>query len=90
MRQGNDCGTPYRSVIYTSTQQQLREALDSRDQYQKVPHRPTHYLAFQEKGGAFETDTVIVDQTREGVYPVQEREGLFKFRLQSSVNMTQP
>lgn len=36
MRQGNDCGTPYRSVIYTSTQQQLREALDSRDQYQKV------------------------------------------------------
>uniref|UniRef100_A0A673ANS7 Mitochondrial peptide methionine sulfoxide reductase n=1 Tax=Sphaeramia orbicularis TaxID=375764 RepID=A0A673ANS7_9TELE len=36
MRQGNDVGTTYRSAIYTYTQQQLEEALASRDQYQKV------------------------------------------------------
>ncbi|KAM9840598.1 mitochondrial peptide methionine sulfoxide reductase isoform 1-T1 [Aulostomus maculatus] len=36
MRQGNDAGTTYRSAIYTSTQQQLEEALASKDQYQKV------------------------------------------------------
>ncbi|XP_054618512.1 mitochondrial peptide methionine sulfoxide reductase isoform X2 [Dunckerocampus dactyliophorus] len=37
MRQGNDVGTTYRSAIYAYTQQQLEEALASRDQYQKVP-----------------------------------------------------
>ncbi|XP_035801988.1 mitochondrial peptide methionine sulfoxide reductase isoform X2 [Amphiprion ocellaris] len=36
MRQGNDVGTTYRSAIYTYTQQQLEEALASKDQYQKV------------------------------------------------------
>ncbi|TWW68501.1 mitochondrial peptide methionine sulfoxide reductase isoform X1 [Takifugu flavidus] len=36
MRQGNDMGTSYRSAIYTYTQQQLEEALASKDQYQKV------------------------------------------------------
>uniref|UniRef100_A0A1A7WWP0 Mitochondrial peptide methionine sulfoxide reductase n=1 Tax=Iconisemion striatum TaxID=60296 RepID=A0A1A7WWP0_9TELE len=36
MRQGNDVGTTYRSAIYTYTQQQLQEALASKDQYQKV------------------------------------------------------
>ncbi|KAM4712589.1 mitochondrial peptide methionine sulfoxide reductase isoform 2-T2 [Anableps anableps] len=36
MRQGNDVGTPYRSAIYAYTQQQLEEALASKDQYQKV------------------------------------------------------
>ncbi|KAF6723195.1 Mitochondrial peptide methionine sulfoxide reductase [Oryzias melastigma] len=36
MRQGNDVGTTYRSAIYTSSQQQLQEALASRDEYQKV------------------------------------------------------
>ncbi|XP_029966537.1 mitochondrial peptide methionine sulfoxide reductase isoform X2 [Salarias fasciatus] len=36
MRQGNDVGTTYRSAIFTSTQQQLDEALSSRDQYQKL------------------------------------------------------
>lgn len=36
MRQGNDVGTTYRSTIYTYTQQQLEEALASKDQYQKV------------------------------------------------------
>nr|XP_061806698.1 mitochondrial peptide methionine sulfoxide reductase-like [Nerophis lumbriciformis] len=36
MRQGNDSGTQYRSGIYTNTQQQLDEALASRDEYQKV------------------------------------------------------
>ncbi|XP_069028442.1 mitochondrial peptide methionine sulfoxide reductase isoform X3 [Embiotoca jacksoni] len=36
MRQGNDVGTTYRSAIYTFTQQQLQEALASKDQYQKV------------------------------------------------------
>ncbi|XP_034755677.1 mitochondrial peptide methionine sulfoxide reductase isoform X3 [Etheostoma cragini] len=36
MRQGNDIGTAYRSVIYTDTKQQLEEALASKDQYQKV------------------------------------------------------
>ncbi|CAN9507986.1 unnamed protein product [Ophioblennius macclurei] len=35
MRQGNDVGTTYRSAIFTSTQQQLEEALSSRDQYQE-------------------------------------------------------
>ncbi|XP_072296037.1 mitochondrial peptide methionine sulfoxide reductase [Eucyclogobius newberryi] len=36
MRQGNDFGTAYRSVIYTSSPQQTQEALSSRDKYQKV------------------------------------------------------
>ncbi|XP_033846902.1 mitochondrial peptide methionine sulfoxide reductase [Periophthalmus magnuspinnatus] len=36
MRQGNDFGTAYRSVIYTSSPQQTQDALSSRDQYQKV------------------------------------------------------
>uniref|UniRef100_A0A3Q2QI00 Mitochondrial peptide methionine sulfoxide reductase n=1 Tax=Fundulus heteroclitus TaxID=8078 RepID=A0A3Q2QI00_FUNHE len=36
MRQGNDVGTTYRSAIYAYTQQQLEEALASKDQYQKV------------------------------------------------------
>ncbi|XP_061609789.1 mitochondrial peptide methionine sulfoxide reductase isoform X3 [Phyllopteryx taeniolatus] len=36
MRQGNDVGTPYRSAIYACAQQQLEEALASRDHYQKV------------------------------------------------------
>ncbi|XP_014841510.1 mitochondrial peptide methionine sulfoxide reductase isoform X1 [Poecilia latipinna] len=35
MRQGNDVGTTYRSAIYAYTQQQLEEALASKDQYQK-------------------------------------------------------
>ncbi|XP_015228306.1 PREDICTED: mitochondrial peptide methionine sulfoxide reductase isoform X1 [Cyprinodon variegatus] len=36
MRQGNDVGTTYRSAIYAYTQQQLEEALASKDQYQKA------------------------------------------------------
>ncbi|XP_030627088.1 mitochondrial peptide methionine sulfoxide reductase [Chanos chanos] len=36
MRQGNDVGTTYRSAIYTYTQEQLRQALDSKEAYQKV------------------------------------------------------
>ncbi|KAL0967472.1 hypothetical protein UPYG_G00252680 [Umbra pygmaea] len=36
MRQGNDVGTTYRSAIYTHTQEQLEQALASKDQYQKV------------------------------------------------------
>ncbi|TKS75375.1 Mitochondrial peptide methionine sulfoxide reductase [Collichthys lucidus] len=36
MRQGNDVGTTYRSAVYTYTEQQLHEALASRDEYQKV------------------------------------------------------
>lgn len=36
MRQGNDFGTAYRSVIYTSSPQQTQQALDSRGQYQKM------------------------------------------------------
>lgn len=36
MRQGNDVGTTYRSAIYTYTQEQLKEALASRDEFQKV------------------------------------------------------
>jgi peptide-methionine (S)-S-oxide reductase len=34
MRQGNDIGTQYRSVIYTTTEEQLAEALESRNRYQ--------------------------------------------------------
>ncbi|XP_028996582.1 mitochondrial peptide methionine sulfoxide reductase isoform X2 [Betta splendens] len=36
MRQGNDVGTPYRSAIYACTEQQLQEALASKEQYQQV------------------------------------------------------
>ncbi|TBR09163.1 MAG: peptide-methionine (S)-S-oxide reductase MsrA [Lysobacter sp.] len=35
MRQGNDAGTQYRSVIHCSTQAQYDAAIDSRDSYQK-------------------------------------------------------
>lgn len=38
MRQGNDTGTQYRSGIYTYTQEQLDEALESKQRYQ---HRLT-------------------------------------------------
>jgi peptide-methionine (S)-S-oxide reductase len=34
MRQGNDVGTQYRSGIYTTTQEQLTGALDSREAYE--------------------------------------------------------
>lgn len=33
MRQGNDVGTTYRSTIYTTTDEQMRQALASRDAY---------------------------------------------------------
>ncbi|WP_292529751.1 peptide-methionine (S)-S-oxide reductase MsrA [Methylocystis sp.] len=36
MRQGNDVGTQYRSVIYVSTPEQLAAANESRDIYQRV------------------------------------------------------
>jgi len=36
MRQGNDVGTPYRSAIYTHSNEQLEQALASKEQYQKV------------------------------------------------------
>ncbi|XP_064002753.1 mitochondrial peptide methionine sulfoxide reductase isoform X4 [Pogoniulus pusillus] len=36
MRQGNDCGTQYRSVIYTFSQEQMEAALRSKEEYQKV------------------------------------------------------
>jgi peptide-methionine (S)-S-oxide reductase len=35
MRQGNDLGTQYRSGIYTYTEEQLVEALESKQQYQQ-------------------------------------------------------
>ena len=44
MRQGNDIGTTYRSVIYTYTEKQLQEALASKDQFQKVC--PSTQLSF--------------------------------------------
>ncbi|WP_341663137.1 peptide-methionine (S)-S-oxide reductase MsrA [Vibrio sp.] len=36
MRQGNDMGTQYRSAIYTYDEQQLKRAIDSRDEYQTL------------------------------------------------------
>uniref|UniRef100_A0A8C8ML69 Mitochondrial peptide methionine sulfoxide reductase n=1 Tax=Oncorhynchus tshawytscha TaxID=74940 RepID=A0A8C8ML69_ONCTS len=36
MRQGNDVGATYRSAIYIYTQEQLEQALASKDDYQKV------------------------------------------------------
>lgn len=36
MRQGNDLGTQYRSVIYTYTEEQKKKAEKSREQYQKA------------------------------------------------------
>ena len=39
MQQGNDVGTQYRSVIYTTTEAQLQEATGSRDRYQAALRR---------------------------------------------------
>ncbi|UZR27724.1 peptide-methionine (S)-S-oxide reductase MsrA [Methylococcus mesophilus] len=39
MRQGNDLGTQYRSVIFASTPEQLRLALASREAYQRALER---------------------------------------------------
>ncbi len=36
MRQGNDMGTQYRSAIYCQDAEQLRQAQESREQYQKA------------------------------------------------------
>ncbi|KAL6485926.1 hypothetical protein MHYP_G00053180 [Metynnis hypsauchen] len=36
MRQGNDVGTTYRSAIYAFTQEQLSQALASKEEYQKA------------------------------------------------------
>lgn len=36
MRQGNDVGTQYRSVIYTTTDEQYQKACDSKVQYQSL------------------------------------------------------
>jgi peptide-methionine (S)-S-oxide reductase len=58
MRQGNDIGTQYRSVIYTTTQEQLDAAENSRDHYEaalraagrgpittEIAPAPQYYLA---------------------------------------------
>ena len=42
MRQGNDVGTQYRSVILTSSDAQLEAAKRSRDIYQEELHRQGH------------------------------------------------
>jgi peptide-methionine (S)-S-oxide reductase len=36
MRQGNDVGTQYRSAVYTTTEEQLEQALQSRDAFAPV------------------------------------------------------
>lgn len=36
MRQGNDVGTTYRSVIYTTSEEQLAQAKDARDTFQQA------------------------------------------------------
>lgn len=61
MRQGNDVGTTYRSVIYTFGEEQLRQALASRDNYEaslranarggittEIAPAPTFYFAEEE------------------------------------------
>ncbi|XP_028296362.1 mitochondrial peptide methionine sulfoxide reductase [Gouania willdenowi] len=54
MRQGNDVGTTYRSVIYTYTEEQQEQALASKEQYQKV---------LTERGWGVVTTEVSKDQS---------------------------
>ncbi|MDX1656107.1 MAG: peptide-methionine (S)-S-oxide reductase, partial [Candidatus Competibacteraceae bacterium] len=42
MRQGNDVGTQYRSVIYTTSDEQFDKAMASRDRYQEALEAAGH------------------------------------------------
>ncbi|MGE4427910.1 MAG: peptide-methionine (S)-S-oxide reductase MsrA [Solirubrobacteraceae bacterium] len=53
MRQGNDVGTQYRSAIYTTTDDQLRQAETSRDNFQRALTAAGHGTITTEiRGGA--------------------------------------
>lgn len=59
MRQGNDVGTTYRSAIYTYRQQQLEEALASKERYQQVLFPPSGDYTSQH-ASALETASSIL------------------------------
>uniref|UniRef100_UPI00398F61C6 mitochondrial peptide methionine sulfoxide reductase isoform X2 n=1 Tax=Pristiophorus japonicus TaxID=55135 RepID=UPI00398F61C6 len=75
MRQGNDIGTQYRSVIYPYTQEQMAAALKSKEAYQEA--KLAHSRFEQRRTGGGEADIQILTPLESRVEALVGRHGAF-------------